>query len=112
MTDGLATFSGAAEPPRANGELVFDEPWQMRAFGVAADLVEQGRCTWDDFRKQLIEAIGQWERTPVDRRGEWSYYEHWLTALEVVVDAHTPVGGGDVERRAVEYSQRPHGHDH
>lgn len=30
----------AVDLPRRNGELAFDEPWQTRAFGLAAAVVE------------------------------------------------------------------------
>ena len=38
----------------ANGEVVFDAPWQSRVFGMARALCEQGLFTWDEFREQLI----------------------------------------------------------
>ena len=34
--------AGAAAPPRSNGELVFAEPWESRAFGMAVTLADAG----------------------------------------------------------------------
>ena len=36
----IADMSGQAALPRKNGELVFDEPWQGRVFGMAVALHE------------------------------------------------------------------------
>ena len=37
------------QPPMANGELVFDEPWQGRLFGMAVALTEAGVIDWADI---------------------------------------------------------------
>jgi hypothetical protein len=34
-------MTGAEALPRSNGELVFEEPWQARAFGVAVGLIQE-----------------------------------------------------------------------
>ena len=35
-----AADGGAAAPPRSNGELVFEAPWESRSFGMAVALSE------------------------------------------------------------------------
>ena len=50
----VALMRGETALPRKNGELVFEAPWQARAFGMAVALAQQGRYAWDDFRCQLI----------------------------------------------------------
>ena len=76
-------IDGPAAPPRSNGELVFEEPWQSRAFGLVMSLHESGAFTWEEFRAELISAIAAWEEqeTPSE---EYSYYQCWVTALEQV----------------------------
>ena len=64
----------AVDPPRKNGELVFDAPWEGRSFGLALALHEQGLFDWEDFRRRLISSIAA---HPTD-----DYYEQWLGALE------------------------------
>jgi nitrile hydratase accessory protein len=104
---------GPAAPPRANGELVFAEPWESRAFGLAVTLHAGGGFEWEDFRQQLIAAIARAEAgVRTAGGGEWSYYRCWLEALETVVVAEGLVTGGDVERRALALAGRPAGHDH
>jgi hypothetical protein len=72
-------LSGA---PRSNGALVFDEPWQARAFGLAVARVEQRSMEWDAFRSGLVAAIAGAPSRP--------YWESWLTALEALVEGVRP----------------------
>lgn len=54
----LLDVDGVAAPPRRNGEIVFEAPWQSRAFGLCAAIIET--CFGGDrepFRQQLIAAI-------------------------------------------------------
>ena len=48
---------GPAAPPRRNGELVFDAPWQGRAFGLCVAVLEREGLGWDAFRPHLVAAI-------------------------------------------------------
>ena len=72
-------LTGAAAPPRDNGELVFTEPWQARAFALAVTLVDALGLDWDEFRRRLIAQIAHDPNR--------AYYESWAAALEdLVVD--------------------------
>src|SRR5579875_3668066 len=64
---------GPAAPPRANGELVFDEPWQQRLFATTMALCEGGAFTYEEFRQRLIAEIDA-TRSP--------YWWSWQDALE------------------------------
>ena len=59
MTASLVVLDveGSAAPPRRNGELVFAEPWQGRAFGLTMALVDRGAISYDAFRERLIARI-------------------------------------------------------
>jgi nitrile hydratase accessory protein len=104
-------IDGPAAPPRSNGELVFAEPWEGRAFGLVMALVDRGVLTYDAFRDALIARIAAWEAAPPP--GEcWSYYRCWLQALEEVLDQQALVVTGDVDARAATLAARPPGHDH
>jgi hypothetical protein len=72
--------SDGVDLPRRNGELAFDAPWQTRAFGLAAALVETrfGK-NWEPFRTSLIAAIAADEERP--------YWESWTVALEELLTA-------------------------
>ena len=96
---------GPAAPPRSNGELVFAEPWESRAFGLAMTLNAGGVFDWEEFRQHLIRAVA-------DAEEPFSYYRCWLLALERVLDDKGVVGGEELLRRAKELEARPAGHDH
>jgi nitrile hydratase accessory protein len=74
----VAAMQGAEGMPRKNGELVFEEPWQGRVFGMAVALHEQGLYEWEEFRRALIAHIAAAEA----RSGPFVYYEIWLATFE------------------------------
>ncbi|MGD9986287.1 nitrile hydratase accessory protein [Pseudonocardia sp.] len=72
--------------PQRPGEKAFDEPWELRAFAMAVAAYHNGQYEWSEFQLSLIESIRQWETDGGDAEAApWSYYEHWLTALETVL---------------------------
>ena len=104
-------IEGPAAPPRSNGELVFAEPWESRAFGLAMSLNAGGVFEWEDFRRQLITAVAEAERQATDEE-PYSYYRCWLLALERVLEAGGVVSTEQLRARAEELDARPAGHDH
>ncbi len=104
-------LNGPAAPPRSNGELVFAEPWESRAFGLALALHAAGAFTWKEFSTELGARIARWERShPPDE--EYPYYRCWLEALEALLDDRGIVDRAATLDRAVRLGQRPAGHDH
>jgi nitrile hydratase accessory protein len=110
MTLPLDT-DGPAAPPRSNGELVFSEPWESRAFGMAVSLSEAGAFRWPVFQAALIARIGAWE-TNSARDESYDYYQLWLAALEDVLADLGAVSATEIAARTEALAQRPHGHDH
>lgn len=101
-------IEGPAAPPRSNGELVFAEPWESRAFGLAMALHDGGLFEWEVFRQQLIAAVARAESAG----GKFSYYHCWLEALQTLLDREGLVDLASVEERAGVLACRPDGHDH
>lgn len=64
-------------PPRRNGELVFEAPWQGRAFAMCMAILTRQGLAWDSFRKHLVEVIA--------RHPDADYYDCFAEALEVFV---------------------------
>jgi nitrile hydratase accessory protein len=89
----------AAAVPRRNGELVFDEPWQGRVFGMAVALSERGWLPWEEFRQALIAEIAAAEA----RGGEFSYYHAWLAAFERVLAEHGAVRPDELEETTFQF---------
>ena len=104
-------LAGAAAPPRRNGELVFEAPWESRLFGLTLALAEAGRFEWEEFRRLLIDEIGAWESGRHDPV-EWSYYRCWERAFERVLAAKGICSLPELESRLRELAARPAGHDH
>ena len=107
----VASPEAPAAPPRTNGELVFAEPWESRAFGVALALHDAGVVDFEEFRARLIEEIGLGEASRGPADGGYRYYERWLTALERTLLAERIVDPDDLDiaREAIE---REWDHDH
>jgi nitrile hydratase accessory protein len=107
----VASPEAPAAPPRTNGELVFAEPWESRAFGVALALHDAGVVDFEEFRARLIEEIGSGEASRGPADGGYRYYERWLTALERTLLAERIVDADDLDiaREAIE---REWDHDH
>jgi len=91
----IAYMDGDLAAPRRNGELVFDTPWEGRAFGMAVVLSNQQTYDWEAFRAQLIAEIASAEA----RQETSSYYERWLRALETVVVERGLVTVADIDQR-------------
>jgi nitrile hydratase accessory protein len=95
----VADMTGPAAMPRRNGELVFAEPWQGRAFGMAVALSEQGAFAWEEFRQELIAQVAAAER----RGGPFEYYEVWLATFERLLAVKGLVTGAEVEECAFQF---------
>ena len=73
---GISGMTGDEALPRRNGELVFEAPWEGRAFGLAVAMDESGVYDWADFRDRLVA-----ETAADERDGEpTGYYQRWLRA--------------------------------
>ena len=98
--------------PREDGGPVFAEPWQAQAFALAVKLSEQGHFTWKEWAAALAA-----ELEAAATRGEpddgSQYYEHWLAALERLVQAKRLLDAATLAERkdawADAYRHTPHG---
>ena len=86
-------------PPRHNGQLRFERPWEGRMFAVALALSREGHYEWEDFRQSLIASIAEWEAGHADWSRDWDYYQRWLQALEEMVLKANLIDPGELERR-------------
>jgi nitrile hydratase accessory protein len=77
VTHPLPPLEDPIAPPRSNGEPVFEEPWQSRAFGMVVTLHQQGAFAWDDFRERLIAEVAA-----AEAGAGRPYYESWLAAFQ------------------------------
>jgi len=96
----IANMEGEVALPRSNGELVFEAPWEGRAFGVAVALNEQGVYPWRSFRDALVDHIAADEADARDT----SYYERWLASLETLLLNQGLVTQQELDARTAEYA--------
>jgi nitrile hydratase accessory protein len=98
------------EPPRKNGELVFEAPWEARAFGIALLLHQQDIYSWSEFSSRLATEIAgdsPSQDTPVfplPADTEARYYEQWLAALESLVLERGLITPDEIDSRTDEFA--------
>jgi nitrile hydratase accessory protein len=91
-------LDGPAAPPRANGEMVFEHPWQSRIFATTVALCDSGTIDYDEFRRHLIAEIGEHP----DR-----YWSSWQDALEQLLVAHQLCDPIVLATRAQQFGEHP-----
>ena len=93
MAEGIAL-------PRKNGELVFEAPWEGRAFGMAVALNESGEYQWSEFQSMLAAEIADAEQSDDSS----TYYERWLASLEKLLLDKGMLEATELEVRTTEYA--------
>ncbi len=106
----------------ANGEIVFEAPWQSRVFGIAVALSEQGHFSWAEFQQQLIRVIRTWDDEQDEKRhdtwdertrqSEYHYFDHFSAALSAILRSKGMLVEQELDALVAAYRERPHGHDH
>ena len=71
--------------PRDHDGPVFREPWEAQAFAMTLALHERGLFTWKEWAATLAEEIKRAQADGDPDSGE-TYYQHWLAALERLVE--------------------------
>jgi nitrile hydratase accessory protein len=82
------------------GQLGFEFPWEIRAFALAVAAHRALDFDWSQFQAALIASITSWESQQASVDGTpWSYYEHWVTALESVMVEHGALSPAELDAR-------------
>ncbi len=99
-----------SELPGGSGDRAFDQPWEVRAFAMAVAAYHAGQYEWSEFQLSLIDSIKKWE---ADGGAEpWSYYEHWLTALETVLAGNGALSDAALDERTKAVLATPRNANH
>lgn len=100
-------------PGGRHGDRSFEQPWEIRAFALAVALHQTGAYQWNEFQRALIESIAEWEGSAGDSSSsQWSYYEHWLAALEGLLADGSVLVRTDVDVRTASVLATPPNRDH
>src|SRR5689334_14003117 len=102
-TEQVLDAAGPAAPPRSNGELAFNAPWERRIFGVTMALTRTV-FSYAEFRQHLITRVGEAPARP--------YWQSWAVALEDALNEARALDPAALDERHREFLARPHGHDH
>lgn len=86
---GLGTIDPEPDEP------VFHYPWEGRMYGIAFATIANGLLTIDEKRHAI-------ERMPHAMYLDSSYYEHWLYAIEKLLDEKGLVNKEEVDTRVAE----------
>ena len=118
MTSGTSTLhavtvaDGPEALPRLNGELVFNAPWESRAFGVAIALHDAGAIDYEVFRSRLIAEIATHAGEHGVGEDGRDYYERWLDALQQVLIDQEIVSEAELGERTADIAHAwDHDHD-
>lgn len=103
-----ADLPGDLALPRSNGELIFAEPWQARAFGIAVALNENGAYPWRDFHAGLALEIA----THGSGEASDQYYACWLAALESLLAQRGILSPAEIDARASHHAAANAHDDH
>ncbi|MEK6438296.1 nitrile hydratase accessory protein [Pseudonocardia sp. T1-2H] len=105
VEDLVCNLPGAGPDERS-----FEQPWELRAFAMAVAAYHEGNYAWSEFQLSLVESIRRWEAE--NGTEPWSYYEHWLTALETVLAANGTLSGPVLDERAHAVLSTPRNANH
>jgi len=111
VPDPTAALTGAAAPPRRNGELLFEAPWESRLFGLTLALCEARLFAWEEFRSLLCHEIAAWEARGHPKES-WSYYALWQAAFVRLLHEKGLCTALELEARTRSLAARPSDHDH
>ncbi len=98
--------------PQSEEGPVFNEPWQAQAFAITLSLQEAGLIDAAEWTDALASAIAEAQKAGDPDLGD-SYYEHWLSALEALVQIKNLSSNEELDERVKAwrraYLATPHG---
>ena len=108
LSQQISAMPSEAALPRLNGELVFDTPWEARAFGLAVALQEGGVYEWREFSAALTAEIASAEQAGNDS----TYYERWLMGLENLLVSSGIVTPAEISEHMAHHAAKQEHDDH
>ena len=91
--------------PTDEDDVVFDAPWQARAFGLVVALCDQGERDWETFQRRLVERLDGVDPDEMDTDIQDVHYREWLAALEALLFEEGVCTPAEIDRRQSEFSK-------
>lgn len=105
----IATMETQIALPRENGDLVFQAPWEARAFGLAVALNEREIYEWREFSAELAAKIAAAE----PNNNPANYYAQWIASLAELIVTKGLISREQLDARTAECAAGIHDdHDH
>ncbi|TDT97855.1 nitrile hydratase accessory protein [Streptomyces sp. 846.5] len=99
----------AADP----SQMAFRFPWEIRAFAMAVAAHKALKFDWSHFQGALVASIQDWENNSSETgEAPWSYYEHWVAALETVMTDHGVLASTALDEKARRVLAEPPNRNH
>jgi nitrile hydratase accessory protein len=76
-----------ALPASVDGERVFAEPWEARAFAIVVELLRAGHFSWSEWVECFSVQVAAANAAEAHGQPANSYYQQWLDAAESLLAA-------------------------
>ena len=100
----ISTMETQIALPRENGELIFQAPWEARAFGLAVALNAKELYEWREFSAELAATIAAADQNDDPS----SYYTRWVASLEELLIARGLLSREQLDAKTAEYAAGIH----
>ncbi|SAL81213.1 Nitrile hydratase beta subunit [Caballeronia arvi] len=82
LTEQVSLLRERPVPFCADGDMVFKEPWEAKAFAIVVTLSQEGRFTWSEWVDCFSSHVERATTAEAEGRAAKTYYEQWLDAME------------------------------
>lgn len=94
-------------------QMGFEFPWEIRAFAMAVAAHRALKFDWAEFQEALIASIRGWESANTETGDvPWSYYEHWVSALEAVMANEGMLASTELDQKTQRVLAEPPNRNH
>lgn len=81
----LSLLRSRSLPVCADGDMVFREPWEAKAFAIVVTLSQAGHFTWSEWVDCFSGQVEKATRIEAEGGTPKSYYEQWVDATEAML---------------------------
>lgn len=98
--------------PGDPSQVGFEHPWEIRAFAMAVTAHKELRFDWSEFQAALTTSIQSWESDQSSSDSSWSYYQHWVAALESLIVRRGLLAETELDKQTQDVLAQPPNRNH